>query len=363
MSEYYWIIIWIAAYAFISIIVKAEQPENVCSQEVYRYAWWWAVIAILPLLYLCAVRTNIGDTAAYTKAFNNMPETLRGFSAYISGVKKDRGFYAFSALIKAFAGNNVKVYFFILAAIQGGFLVKIYRKYSTRYVLSIFLFLISTDYISWMFNGVRQFLAVIITFAACPLILNKKYIPAILLILTASTVHGTALLVLPFVFIVQGKAWNKKTILFIIASIFVIAFVGQFTNILDSLLQETQYENVVSDWQEWQDDGTNVLRVLVYSVPALLSLIGLRYIKAEDNPIINMCTNMSIIAMGFYIISMFTSGVFIGRLPIYFSLYNYILLPWEIDNMFTKNSARLMYMGMIGAYLLFYLYSMRMLGL
>ena len=90
------------------------------------------------------------------------------------------------------------------------------------------------------------------------------------------------------VLIAQGKAWNKKTIIFIIAIIIIISFVGNFTNILDSMLEETQYKNVVLDWQESQDDGTNIFRVLVYAVPSILSLVGLRYIKEADNPLINL---------------------------------------------------------------------------
>ena len=64
------------------------------------------------------------------------------------------------------------------------------------------------------------------------------------------------------------------------------------------MMQETQYANMVSDWNEWGDDGTNALRVLVYSIPTILSFIGLKYIRAEDNPVINFCTNMSIISTG-----------------------------------------------------------------
>lgn len=185
----------------------------------------------------------------------------------------------------------------------------------------------------------------------------------IILILVASTVHQSALLLIPFIFIAQGKAWNKKTIIFIIAIIIIISFVGNFTNILDSMLEETQYKNVVSDWQESQDDGTNIFRVLVYAVPSILSLVGLRYIKEADNPLINLCTNMSIVAVGFYVISMFTSGIFIGRLPIYFSLYSYILLPWEIEHMLDEKSYKIVYALMIIFYLLFYLYSTSLMGM
>ena len=87
---------------------------------------------------------------------------------------------------------------------------------------------------------------------------------------------------------------------------------GRFTNLLDAALSETQYTNVVSDWKEFEDNGTSVLRVLVYSVPMIMSLLGLRYIEAENNPIINICTNMSIVTTGFYVVSIFTSGIFIN---------------------------------------------------
>ena len=82
--------------------------------------------------------------------------------------------------------------------------------------------------------------------------MDKKYAKAIVLILIASLMHQSALLMIPFIFIAQGKAWNKKTLLFILAVIVVVVSVGEFTNILDSVLAETQYKNVVSDWQSWK---------------------------------------------------------------------------------------------------------------
>ena len=163
-------------------------------------------------------------------------------------------------------------------------------------------------------------MAVTITVSCFPWILQKKYVKAIIVILIAALFHQSALLVLPFVFIVQGKAWNKKTLLFIIVVVMAVVFADRFTDILDSMLAETQYENVVTDWEQFQDDGTNIFRVLVYSVPAILSLIGIKYVREADDPVVNICTNMSIAAAGLYVVSMFTSGIFIGRLPIYFSV-------------------------------------------
>ena len=362
MSIFYKNLIWIAVFAFITMIVNTQQQETVCGKKEYRTTWGWAIIAILPIVFWTMMRpSSIGDTSSYMKGYEEIPEIFGMFSTYMKDITKDKGFYALTALIKIFVTKDVRVYFAILAAIQGVLLIKVYRKYSINMVASLFLFIASTDYISWMYNGIRQFLAVTITFACCSLILEKKYIKAIILILIASTIHGSALLVLPFLFVINGEAWNKKTILFIIGIIVAVAFVDRFTDILDILLQETQYKNVVSDWQSWNDDGTNILRVLVYSVPTILSIVGLKYIRYEKSPLINMCVNASIVSTGFYIVSMFTSGIFIGRIPIYFSLYNYILLPWEINHMFTEKSQKIIYLGMIGFYLLFYFYSITMI--
>lgn len=356
MSNYYLILIWVAIVAFMPMMVNVYKTEYVCGEKVYRYNWMWAFIVFLPLVLWSANRGYVGDTGSYMKMFSEIPRGLTNLPGYMSTVSKDRGFYFLSALIKAVVGEHVEIYFIILALIQVILLIKVYRKYSYNYAVSFFLFIASTDYISWMFNGMRQFLAVTLTFVAFEYILDKKYWKAVVIVLFASLFHGSALLVLPFIFVAQGEAWNSKTILFIIGVLIAVIYINQFTNILETLLAETQYENVVSDWQMWEDDGTNILRVLVYSVPTLLSLIGLKYIRRANNPVINICTNMSIVSSGIYVISMFTSGIFIGRLPIYFSLYNYILLPWEIENMFEIKSAKLVYAMMVLGYFGFYLY-------
>ena len=362
MSNYYLILVWVAVAWMIGLCTKVQRTEYVCGEKVQRYYPLWAFLIYLPLVIWSGFRGYVGDTGAYMKMFQEITSGLRNIPSYMDTIEKDKGFYLFSAVIKNLISDNVNVYFIILALIQVVLLIKVYRKYSSNYIVTFFLFVASTDYISWMFNGIRQFTAVTITFFAFEYILKKKYVPAVLIVLFAALFHGSALLVLPFIFIAQGQAWNKKTILFIIAVIVAVIFIGEFTDILDTLLAETQYKNVVSDWQEWQDDGTNIIRVLVYAIPSILSLVGLRFIKYADDPVINLCTNMSIASVGFYVVSMFTSGIFIGRLPIYFSLYSYILLPWEIEHMFSEKSVKLVYLAMIAGYLGFYVYSIWGIG-
>ncbi len=360
-NEFIYIIIWFFVMGGLSYLIPTTRMETVNGIRQTRTNTIFAIALFLPVIFLAAnraVNLNIGDTSSYIEMAKSLPSTFVGVRSYLETVTKDRGFVVLGIAIKSIFGDSTFAYFGILALIQGGSLIYVYRKYSTNYFLSMLLFMLSTDYVSWMFNGIRQFTAATIIFAATPLMLKKKWIQLIIIILVASTIHQSALLMIPVVFIVQGKAWNSRTLLVILASVGVIFFAEQFTGLLETMLSDTQYTNVVSDWETFNDNGTNWLRVIVYAVPTILSLVGRKWILEEEDPIINLAANMSIISTALYIVSTVTSGIFIGRLPIYMSLYNYILLPYLIDRIFTKNSAALLKTVMILLYLLFYYYQM-----
>ncbi|MBO4946815.1 MAG: EpsG family protein, partial [Lachnospiraceae bacterium] len=110
--------------------------------------------------------------------------------------------------------------------------------------------------------------------------------------------------------------------------------------------------------QYLETKGTNIFRVLVFCIPPVMALLSKRFLLTVNSPIINLSANMSVISMGTYIVSAVTSGIFIGRIPIYFSLYNYILLPWVVEKMFDKWTQKLVYGCIIVCYLAFYWYQM-----
>lgn len=312
--------------------------EKVLGEERRRATWVYALVMMTPIILLAAFRSNyFGDTFQYIRSFQSIPDSLDGKLQYIRTANKDTGFYALGALLSVVVGRHFRYYFLILAAIQGFSLMKIYRKYSEDYWFSIFVFVATTDVYSWMYNGIRQFTAVTIIFAASAWIFEKKYIRSILAICFASLFHQSALLMIPIVFMVQGKPWNWKLLAALLGAVFVMNASQSFTVMLDSLLQETQYSNMVGDWTRWGDDGTNPLRVLVYSVPTILSLFCRKRIIRSQDRVVWVACNMSIISTVLYLVSMVTSGIFMGRLPIYCSLYaTGILLPWELKHIFGK---------------------------
>ena len=359
LTNYWWLLIWLFTGGIVLALYFPKHREMVCGKMETRWGIVPAVLMAVPYIVWAGYRSDaFGDTAAYRESFKNAPSSLAEIGSYMNTVTKDKGFYWVSAVLKSIANTSDKGFFLLIAAFQILILVWLFRKYSSMYWMSFFLFIASTDYLSWVHNGMRQFMAVTIILLATPFMIRRKYIPVVLLILLASTMHQSALLMLPFMLIAQGKPWNKRTLLFLATTLLVIIYIGKFTTILDNAMQETQYANMVSDWTSWQDDGTSPMRVLVYSIPAILSFIGLKFIQRENNPVINFCTNMSIISAGVYLVSMVTSGIFIGRLPIYASLYGYILLPWEIEHIFMKKSSRMILVTAVMAYCMFFYYQM-----
>lgn len=358
--QYINILVWIGVIAVLIQFINFKRPELVFGEWTLRYYWVFSFVVFLPVIWMAGSRGIIGDTAVYITRYKSMPTSFADIPAYARTLKKDAGFYIFAAILHVIFGDNTLYYFMTLAIIQGIAIVYLYRKYSPEYVFSIFLFIASSDYISWMFNGIRQFMAVSIILFATSFMVRRKYIPAVLIILIASSMHRSALLMIPIMIIGTGRAWNKRTLLFIAAVLLAIIYVGQFTSLLDDALENTQYANVISDYTSWGDDGTNPLRVLVYSVPALISFYGRRIIEEKGDALVNFCANMSIVSAGLYLISMATSGIFIGRLPIYASLYAYILLPWEIEHVFSEGARRVVRLIAVAGYIGFYYVQMHL---
>ena len=359
-SKYVLILIWLGLMAIFAYFGRVRKTEEVLGHLEVRYQWWFAFLVFAPLIWIAATRGGFVDTAVYLYNFRNMPNEVSGILQTVKEASKDRGFTFISCLIRVFITHNEVIYLAIFAVWQTIALVFFFRKYSTSYLISVFLFVASADYVSWMLNGLRQFVAVTIILLSTPLIIKKKLLPVLLIILVASTMHGSALLMIPIVLISLGKPWNSRTMFFIGLVILIIASVGRFTNLLDDALVNTQYAHVVSDYTSWNDNGVNPLRVFVYSVPAIIAFFTRHTIERVNSPLINICTNMSIISAGLYLIAMVTSGIFLGRLPIYASLYSYILLPWEIDNLFSASSRRFLLIAMIVAYLLYYYVQMHL---
>lgn len=337
LYNFWWLLIWVFAAGGLCALMP-RQYDMVLGHRKVRWRPLSAILLALPYVIWAGHRNNAwGDVTAYRRTFLAAPAALSELGRYVANAPKDKGYSAFVVIFKALISQSDKTFFTIVALIQIACLVYIFRKYSENYWLSFFLFIASADYISWVYNGMRQFIAVSILFACGPLILKKKNIPLVLILLAVSTIHMSALIMLPFIFIARGKAWNKYMLFFLVVVAGAMVYLEEFTEILASFMDNSQYSAETKELL--RDEGANIIRVLFYSVPTIGSLIYLKKIRSINNPLVNICVNMSIASTGFYVVAYFTSGIYIGRIPIFFSLYNYLLYPWMLKRVIPKQYA------------------------
>ena len=354
LKNYWWLLIWLLLFGGISFLFIPKREEIVFGKPCMRWGRVPAAILALPYVIWAGFRHNFGDTEVYRTAFIQTPDTLSSLSSYLDDNAKSRGFAVIRILFKVLIADSDVAFFLLIAAIQIFLLVRIYRKCSEDYWLSMYLFVGSVQYLSWVHNGMRQFLAVTIIFSALPLLIKRRYLLLSAVILLASQIHISALVFFPFIFLVNGKAWNLRTISVTVGVLLAVFFLDEVTGLISSSLEDTAYEIDFSLYQD--DDGTNLFRVLFFAIPTIISFVFRDRIEAADDPLINACVNLSVVATAFYVFSMFSGGILFGRVPVYFCLSNYILIPWFIKEFFDRESGILVECGFIVLFTVFFYY-------
>lgn len=329
----------------------------------FRVSIGFAILVFLPMILISGFSNGMADTYLYIGMFKQYPASIDGISDYLSRGEKGPGFIVFSIIIKHIFGSDYRPWLFIIASIQGLCLALTFRKYTSEIVYCAFAFFASTAYMAWMNNGIRQFLVAAILFASFPLLQKKKFSRLIIFIciwICMIYFHTSAIIVFPLYLVALGKPFNKLSIFVILLAVLAVVFVSTFTGILDNVLEGTEYAHVTDNMSV--SNGQNPLRMLFSSVPAIIAVVFRKKIPNDVPEIISTAINMSLITFSLDIISVFTSGIMLGRLPIYFSLFNYILFPWEIKTFFPKRYRTLIYCIWVIVFITFFFYQMYVWG-
>lgn len=309
-------------------IGEVESSEQLSNRKSIGIVF--AFLTFVLLIYFVGQRSHISDTEIYQGIYNKLNPDLNQIWSTLIGNDKGRLYTVLQIIFKHFTHGSYTDWFTFVAIWQSIPVVLLLYKYSTNYTFSIFLFIASSTTV-WMTNGIRQYMAVTLIMYFADDILNRKTFRFIIVVLIASLIHSSAIFWIPVYFVVNYKPWSKK---FVITAFIVIA--ALFIVSTTSLVEETEFGYLLGD--EFKE-GVNPLRVLVMSVPTIIAFWKRKLIKDKTNPFINICINLSVITTGCYIVGMFTSGI-VGRLPIYFQIFNYVLLPWLLKEAYDENTSR-----------------------
>ncbi len=314
----------------------------------------FASVVFLPIFLLAAFGRPISDTWAYIEGYKRFSYHLANFGDFWDSLENEHGFALFNAVIYYLTDGSIPIFRATIALVHLLPVIAIYRRYSCNYLLSAFLFVISGTYVGWMMNGLRQFMAVTIIFAATPLLVKKRFFALILVILLASTIHKTALIMLPIIFIVHGKAFNQRTMLYIAGSLLLTWLFAGNMSYYDDFADMAGYGESAEELRLLGDDGVNIFRVIISAVPCLLAWMGRKIIEEKNDIFLNICVNMSMITLGINLVASVTSGILVGRLPIYTGLYNQLLLPWLVTRMYDEKTSLFLTIMMLFGYICLY---------
>lgn len=334
-------------------------------ETVIRPGWFLTVLSAVPVIFFAGMRGGrIADTGAYINMFESLTwDSVKDALQNISD-HKDVGFTLFTHLVKLVV-DDYTFWLFVIAIFSVACLWRTFYKYSDTITFSIFLFFGTTTF-SWLFNGMRQYIAVAGMFAMFPLLLKtgdvkkdrRNCILFVVGTLILATIHMTALVILPVYFLCRGEILNRVQMTFILAFVGASSFVTPFTSFLGDVFSETQYSNITSEIETYE--GANILRLFIVIVPVILGLYRINQIREMKDPVLNFAYNMSMLNVCLMIPAVTISGNVFSRFAEYCNTFTLILYPMVVGRCYTGKTKRLLYLTIILAYVFWFYYQMEL---
>ncbi|TLS35781.1 EpsG family protein [Pseudalkalibacillus caeni] len=298
-------------------------------------------LVMITLITVSGLRNNIGDTYFYMHSYS-----VTTFNWKDIDYTGDFGFNILQMLLQKIS-DDPQVLILTTAIMTNFLIVFVLYQYSRFFELSIYVF-ITLGMFTTSMNGIRQYLAASIAFIATKYLLNGSFTKYTLIILLASTIHQSALILLPIYFFVRREAWTKVTYLLLSSSLLIVIGFNEFSTLLFNALEETQYGH----YSSFVEGGANKLRVMVDAVPVLIAYLG-RHKLRELWPKSDIIVNMSLICLMFSLIS--SQNWIFARFNIYFGLYNLILISWLVL-LFKERERRFVYYAILVCYMIYFVY-------
>ena len=297
----------------------------------------FVIIVIFWLSAFSFLRTSYNDTANYIGTFNSAQTVAEGIA---NGTFTDWTGNPWSMLYRSLMReltDNYHIYFLIPAVLSSFAAVKLFKRYSVNPAFSLLIFFSLGTYIMYM-AALKQCLAMFFLLLALPYALDKKYIRFYLLVFIAILFHTHAFM-FAIVPLLLEKPWGKVTWALLGATIFAML---TYDYTLGAFMEYAQSIGALVDEGELFDGHSiNVLRVLVYWIPALLALFFRRRLFTDSTKEENLFVNMSIVSAFILTLGLVQAANLFARMAGYFEIATAIALPWIIKKLFTKQSAQL----------------------
>lgn len=319
---------------------------------MWRRADIFMILVIAWMTCFSFLRTNYNDTGAYIKLFSEAPSIAEGFA---NGIFTDWTGNPWSLLYRSCIHElteNYHIYFLFPALMCSFAVVKLFKRYSVSPAFSILIFFSIGTYIMYV-AALKQCMAMFFLITALPYAIDKKYVRFYILVLVAILFHTHAFMFAIVPFLLE-KPWGKVSWILLALTVFAMV---TYDSTLGAFMEYAQSIGaLVAENEVFDGHQINILRVLVYFVPAILALVFRRRLFHDSTRTENLFVNMSMVSAFILAIGLVQGANLYARMAGYFEIATPIALPWMIKKLFTKQSAQLVTLLAGVLYFIYFLY-------
>ena len=342
---------------YLSQVYYPAEPQ-LTGKHIGRHSFMWGkadifmVIVIAWMTCFSFLRTSYNDTLTYIDSFRNAETLVEGFA---NGTFTDWTGNPWSMFYRSLMHDltkNYHIYFFFPAFLSSFAVVKLCKRYSVNPAFSLLIFFSIGTYVMYI-AALKQCLAMFFLLLALPYAIDKKYAQFYLLVLVAIFFHTHAFM-FAIVPLLLEKPWGKVSWGLLGATAFAMA-TYDFT--LGAFMEYAQSIGaLVAEVEVFDDHQINILRVLVYWVPALLALIFRKRLFSSSGRTENLFVNMSMVSAFILTIGLVRGANLYARMAAYFEIGTAIALPWMFQKLFTRRSAQFVTIAAAVLYFGYFLY-------
>lgn len=275
---------------------------------------------ILCLLLILRDESVGCDLIHYHAIFNDIQ--YYSFKETLLGIGDYEPLFLLYTRICGLISNDFQFYLAITALLSVFPVAWFYRKETESVVLTIALFLVF-NFFRFYFSGIRQGLAILFAVPAFVLCSRKKIIPFIMIVIVASFMHRTALLML-FMYPLYHLKLNKKALFLVLISVLIVfLFKEQLFRLIIPFMDE-RYQEVYGEIEV-----TNAYMMSLL----LLLLVVFSFVVADESKLDKDTKAMRNFLVLAAILQQFSSVNSVAmRINYYYLLFIPILIPKIIHN-------------------------------
>ena len=313
------------------------------------------VIPALVMILYSGLRNNIGDTIYYVHTYHLLEDS--GAVMPVWGQKA----YLFELIQYWFIKSGLEYSSFIMlsAIVTIVPFMLVFYNYSVDYSLAIYLFFTMGIYVSTM-NGIRQYIATGIILLGTKYLLTPKksdFWKLLILVLTASFIHDSALIMIPIYFLCRRKAWSAPTFISLSVGVVGLMLVSMFLPSFLGMLENTNYAGYADGWfTDGKETGTGLIRILFNCLPTIFAAIFSKQIR-RFGPIADILINISLVHSAIYLLAAY-NWIF-ARFTFYTYAYVVLLMAMIFVAVLRSGKYRFLAIVMFIAYAAFFIIDAR----